>query len=63
MMPAASGAQTTVYCAVDEHVPSMSGRYFTGCAVAKESELARDDGFAKKLYEYSMRVVWLEKLL
>ncbi|XP_072035169.1 dehydrogenase/reductase SDR family member 13-like [Amphiura filiformis] len=47
LMPPEAGAQTTIYCAVDESVPSLSGRYFTGCQVAKESNLARDDAFAK----------------
>ena len=60
-MPPEAGAQTSVFCAVDESVSNVTGRYFTACRIAEESSLAQDDGIAKKLYDLSMRVTGLEK--
>ncbi|XP_072028111.1 retinol dehydrogenase 12-like [Amphiura filiformis] len=54
-----AGAQTTIYCALEKSITHLSGRYFDNCRVAKESELARDDGLAKKLWDVSCRATGL----
>ncbi|XP_072021358.1 retinol dehydrogenase 11-like [Amphiura filiformis] len=54
-----AGAQTTIYCALEESITHISGRYFDNCRVAKESELARDDGLAKKLWDVSCQATGL----
>jgi len=47
------GAQTSIYCAVQEGLEEHSGRYFSDCALAKQSDQSKDDGLAKKLWEAS----------
>ncbi|XP_048018011.1 dehydrogenase/reductase SDR family member 13b.1 [Megalobrama amblycephala] len=48
-----AGAQTTLYCAVQEGIEALSGRYFSNCAVKKLKAKAQDDAVAKKLWEVS----------
>ncbi|XP_051963177.1 dehydrogenase/reductase SDR family member 13b.1 [Xyrauchen texanus] len=48
-----SGAQTTLHCALQEGTESLSGRYFSNCAVQKVKAKAKDDAVAKKLWEVS----------
>lgn len=48
-----AGAQTTLHCALQEGIESLSGRYFSNCAVQKGSAKAQDDALAKKLWEVS----------
>ncbi len=48
-----AGAQTTLHCAVQEGIESLSGRYFSDCAVPKVKAKAKDDAVAKKLWEVS----------
>ncbi|ROK28209.1 Dehydrogenase/reductase SDR family member 13 [Anabarilius grahami] len=48
-----AGAQTTLYCAVQEGIEAQSGRYFSNCAVQKVKAKAQDDAVAKKLWEVS----------
>ncbi|KAI2656261.1 Dehydrogenase/reductase SDR family member 13 [Labeo rohita] len=48
-----AGAQTTLHCAVQEGIESLSGRYFSNCAVQKVKAKAQDDAVAKKLWEVS----------
>ncbi|TKS87880.1 Retinol dehydrogenase 12 [Collichthys lucidus] len=47
------GAQTTIYCAVEPHLDSQSGNYFSDCAPARCSRAASDDDLAQKLWEIS----------
>jgi len=47
------GAQTSIFCAVEEGLEEHSGKYFADCALAKQSEASKDDGLAKKLWEAS----------
>ncbi|XP_026075688.1 dehydrogenase/reductase SDR family member 13-like [Carassius auratus] len=54
-----SGAQTSLYCALQEGIEPLSGRYFSKCAVQNVSAKARDDAVAKKLWEVSERLVGL----
>ncbi|XP_035690790.1 retinol dehydrogenase 13-like isoform X2 [Branchiostoma floridae] len=60
MKSAREGAQTTIHCAVEETLHNVTGRYFADCSIAEESEDAKDDGLAKKLWEVSAEVTGLE---
>lgn len=51
-----AGAQTTLYCALQEGLEPLSGRYFSSCALQEVSTAARDDALAKKLWEVSERL-------
>ncbi len=53
------GAQTTIYCAVDESVASESGKYYSDCKEAEPSELAQDDELAQKLWDKTMHLLKL----
>ncbi|XP_067864341.1 dehydrogenase/reductase SDR family member 13-like [Heptranchias perlo] len=55
----ADGAQTSIYCAVQEGIEKFSGRYFFDCQVQEVLPHARDDAVAKKLCEVSERMVGL----
>lgn len=52
-MDAESGAQTTLYCALQEGIEPLSGCYFSCCALQKVNADAKDDAVAKKLWEVS----------
>ncbi|XP_006002401.1 dehydrogenase/reductase SDR family member 13b.1 [Latimeria chalumnae] len=54
-----SGAQTSIYCAVQEEIEKFSGRYFADCRVQEVKPHARNDGMAKKLWEVSEKMVGL----
>ncbi|GBM12755.1 Retinol dehydrogenase 11 [Araneus ventricosus] len=51
------GAQTTIYCAVDEKIANESGLYYMGCRSVEPMAKARDDAFAKKFWEFSERLI------
>ncbi|XP_036380814.1 dehydrogenase/reductase SDR family member 13-like [Megalops cyprinoides] len=51
-----AGAQTTLYCALQEGIEHLSGRYFACCAVQEVYAKARDDAVARKLWEVSERL-------
>ncbi len=53
------GAQTTLYCALQEGLEPLSGRYFSSCALQNVSAQGRDDALAKKLWEVSERLCGL----
>ena len=55
------GAQTTIYCAVSEELEGVTGKYFSDCKVANESQKAKDDGLAKKLWEISEKYTGLSE--
>ncbi|XP_060799939.1 dehydrogenase/reductase SDR family member 13b.1 [Neoarius graeffei] len=48
-----AGAQTTLYCALQEGIEGLSGQYFSNCEVKNVSAKAQDDAVAKKLWEVS----------
>lgn len=58
---ALQGAQTSIYCAVDEKAGQETGLYYSDCAVKKPSPKALDVTVAKKLWEVSAELVGLEK--
>lgn len=55
------GAQTSIYCAVQEGIEMYSGRYFANCQVQQVKPHARDDAVAKKLWEVSEDLLGLTK--
>ncbi|CAH0600357.1 unnamed protein product [Chrysodeixis includens] len=54
-----SGAQTTIYCAVDELCANETGLYYSDCVVKKAAPTARNDADAKKLWDLSVELVKL----
>lgn len=58
---AEEGAQTSIYCAVSDEVKGQSGKYYQECKEAEEhsSELSKDMGLAKKLWEVSEKITGL----
>ena len=50
------GAQTTIYCAVEEGLEKHSGGYFSNCTLSTASADGRNDGYAKKLWELSEQI-------
>ncbi|XP_049887152.1 retinol dehydrogenase 14-like isoform X2 [Pectinophora gossypiella] len=53
------GAQTTIYCALDEKCANETGLYYSDCVVANPSQRAQDESLAKKLWELSAKLVGL----
>ncbi|CAG2194333.1 RDH12 [Mytilus edulis] len=53
------GAQTTIYCAVDEKLTSESGKYYSDCAEKTPSKEALDDEISNKLWTLSEQMVGL----
>uniref|UniRef100_A0A1A8I8V9 Wu:fd55e03 n=2 Tax=Nothobranchius TaxID=28779 RepID=A0A1A8I8V9_NOTKU len=53
------GAQTTIYCAVDESLSNQSGLYYSDCAPKTPAPQARDDAAAKRLWDLSASMVGL----
>ncbi|KAG8122555.1 hypothetical protein E2320_018046 [Naja naja] len=54
-----AGAQTSIYCATEEGIERLSGQYFVDCRPKVPSPQARDDHMAKKLWEFSERLLGL----
>ncbi|XP_039745173.1 retinol dehydrogenase 13-like [Pararge aegeria] len=53
------GAQTTIYCAVDEKCANETGLYYSDCVVTTPDRKALNDEYAKKLWEKSVELVRL----
>lgn len=53
------GAQTTIYCAVDESLADKSGLYYSDCAPKRPASQATDAAAAKRLWELSASMVGL----
>ncbi|CAH0406108.1 unnamed protein product [Chilo suppressalis] len=53
------GAQTTIYCSVDEKCAEETGLYYSDCAAVKPSNSALSDEKAKKLWNISAELVGL----
>ncbi|XP_012871826.1 PREDICTED: dehydrogenase/reductase SDR family member 13 [Dipodomys ordii] len=53
------GAQTPLYCALQDGIEPFSGRYFANCHVEEVSPAARDDRAAHRLWEASKRLAGL----
>lgn len=55
------GAETTIYCSVDERVANDNGLYYSDCKVTKPSERARNMEDAKTLWDVSWEMVGLDE--
>lgn len=53
------GAQTTIYCAVDESLKNSSGLYYSDCAPKEAAPQGRDDVAARRLWDLSASMVGL----
>ncbi|KAG5886495.1 hypothetical protein JTB14_014678 [Gonioctena quinquepunctata] len=53
------GAQTQIHCAVDEKCANESGLYYSDCGVINPSEEARNEEYARKLWDMSLELVEL----
>lgn len=51
------GAQTTIFCAVDESLEGVSGKYFVDCKVASSSKVSLNDDMAEQLWKVSTQLV------
>ncbi|XP_021592746.2 short-chain dehydrogenase TIC 32, chloroplastic [Manihot esculenta] len=51
------GAATTCYVALHPQVKGVSGEYFSDCNLAKATDMGRDVGLAKQLWDFSMKLV------
>ena len=54
------GAQTTIFCAVEESIASESGKYYENCKEKRLKDIARDEETAEKLWLLSEKLVKLE---
>ncbi|XP_047453258.1 retinol dehydrogenase 13-like [Mugil cephalus] len=55
----AEGAQTTIYCAVEEKLENETGLYYSDCAPKTAAPQGLDDEAAKKLWDLSASMVGL----
>lgn len=55
------GAQTTIYCAVDEHAGKQTGLYYAECEVTEPSPEAKKEEDARKLWNISLKLVGLDE--
>uniref|UniRef100_A0A4W2DS71 Dehydrogenase/reductase SDR family member 13 n=1 Tax=Bos indicus x Bos taurus TaxID=30522 RepID=A0A4W2DS71_BOBOX len=53
------GAQTPLYCALQEGIEPLSGRYFANCHVEEVPPAAKDDRAAHRLWEASRKLAGL----
>ena len=54
------GAQTTIYCAVEESLDGISGKYYSDCHETKlKNPMAEDENVAKELWKLSSEMVQL----
>ena len=54
-----SGAQTTIFCAVDESVENESGLYYSDCTETRPSDRAMNEDDARRLWELSEQLTGL----
>jgi hypothetical protein len=54
------GAQTTIYCAVDETLAETTGKYYKDCAEVRPYPQAENDEDASKLWTLSEKLVGLD---
>ena len=56
---AASGAKTSLFCAMSPKLATVSGKYFVDCKEKEVTPAARSDADAARLWEISERLVGL----
>jgi len=52
-----SGAQTTIFCAVDEALEGVTGKYFADCKEVETAEVAKNMDDAARLWDESLKMV------
>ena len=57
-----SGANTTIYCAVEESIADHNGRYYSDCQEKQPASQAENIDDAKKLWEVSEQLVNLNQV-
>ncbi|TGZ55690.1 retinol dehydrogenase 12-like isoform X1 [Temnothorax longispinosus] len=57
---AEQGAQTTIYCSVDEKTANETGLYYSNCGVSTTYRKANNRHYAEKLWNVSCRLLHLE---
>ena len=55
------GAQTTIYCCVEDKIEGESGYYYESCTRTNPSRDAQNEESAKKLWEISEKLVGLKE--
>ena len=55
-----SGAQTSIFCAVDESLDSESGLYYSDCAAKTPEPQALSDEDARRLWDLSEELTGLK---
>ena len=55
------GAQTTLYCAVEESLTSESGKYYSDCQQKLPSEMAQNYTLAKQLWDKTLVMLDIKK--
>ena len=58
---AESGAQTSLYCCLDEGLADQSGKYYSDCREKRPSARARSDDDAKRLWQLSENLTKLNE--
>ena len=51
------GAQTTIYCAVDEEIKNVSGHYYSDCKEKKLLKHATKDEDGERLWNMSEEII------
>uniref|UniRef100_H2Z7K1 Uncharacterized protein n=1 Tax=Ciona savignyi TaxID=51511 RepID=H2Z7K1_CIOSA len=59
----AKGAQTNIYLCVAPELENVTGKYFADCAVKGESNAAKNDDVAKRLWDVSMNATGLTQTI
>ncbi|XP_018367902.1 PREDICTED: retinol dehydrogenase 11-like, partial [Trachymyrmex cornetzi] len=57
---AEQGAQTTIYCSVDEKIANETGLYYSNCGVTTPYRKANKHQYPKKLWNVSCRLLHLD---
>ncbi|KYN36938.1 Retinol dehydrogenase 11 [Trachymyrmex septentrionalis] len=57
---AEQGAQTTIYCSVDEKVANETGLYYSNCNVVTPYRMAKNPQYPEKLWNVSCRLLHLD---
>lgn len=55
------GVQIIIYCVVFEEMEGVSGKYLVDCVVKEFCKGVKDDDVVKKLWDFSVRLVKLDK--
>ena len=53
----AEGAQTTLYCALEDDISKDSGKYFDNCRVKTPNKMALDDELCERVWDVTMEAV------